>query len=151
MKEYNKTELINELINKNLKYKDTSNNYKYNKTLKLCSIIKNCKRETYKIPYINIGDICELITKEVLFNDLTTIKNNIQGCDYISKGVEFEIKSFVNSYPHNLTKENNIIVMVVKEKTASYYYIPKTLSKNLIGKKLKQVDIETYGKIIMEL
>ena len=80
-----------------------------------------------------------------------TVKDNTKGCDYISNGVEFEIKSFVNSYPHNLTKENNIIVMVVKEKTALYYYIPKALSKNLIGKKLNQIDIEKYGKLISHI
>ena len=151
MLQLNKYELINELLNKNSKYRNTSNNYKYNKTLKLCSVIEKCERETYTIPSVNIGDVCELIVKEILFSDLTTIKDNTQGCDYISNGVEFEIKSFVNSYPHNLTKENNIIVMVVKEKIASYYYIPKALSKYLIGKKLNQVDIEKYGKLIFHM
>lgn len=151
MMQLNKNELINELINKNLKYKNTSNNYKFNKTLKLCSVIEKCERETYIIPSVNIGDVCELIVKEILFSDLTTTKNNAQGCDYISNGIEYEIKSFVNSYPHNLTKENNIIVMVVKEKIASYYYIPKALSKYLIGKKLNQVDIEKYGKLIFHM
>lgn len=151
MLQLNKYELINELLNKNLKYKNTSNNYKYNKTLKLCSVIEKCERETYIIPSVNIGDVCELIVKELMFSDLTTTKDNTQGCDYISDGVEFEIKSFVNSYPHNLTKENNIVVMVVKEKIATFYYIPKALSKNLIGKKLNQVDIEKYGKLIFDM
>lgn len=151
MKQINKYDLINELLNKNSKYKNTSNNYKYNKTLKLCNIIEMCERETYIIPSVNIGDVCELIVKELVFSDLTTVKDNTKGCDYISNGVEFEIKSFVNSYPHNLTKENNIIVMVVKEKTALYYYIPKALSKNLIGKKLNQIDIEKYGKLISHI
>ena len=151
MLQLNKYELINELLNKNSKYRNTSNNYKYNKTLKLCSVIEKCERETYTIPSINIGDVCELIVKEILFSDLTTTKDNTQGCDYISNGVEFEIKSFVNSYPHNLTKENNVIVMVVKEKIASYYYIPKALSNNLIGKKLNQADIEKYGKLIFHM
>lgn len=151
MKQLNKYELINELLNKNLKYKNTSNNYKYAKTLKLCSIIKKCERETYIIPSVNIGDVCELIVKELMFNDLTTIKNNAQGCDYISDGVEFEIKSFVSSQPHELTKPNNIIIMVVKEKTALFYYIPKELSKNLIGEKIKQVHIDKYGKLLANI
>jgi hypothetical protein len=151
MKQYNKYELINELLNKNSKYRNTSNNYKYNKTLKLCSIIEKCERETYIIPSVNIGDVCELIVKELLFSDLTTTKDNTQGCDYISNGTEYEIKSFVNSYPHNLTKENNLIVMVVKEKMASFYYIPKVLSKNLVGKKINQTDIDKNGMILFHM
>jgi hypothetical protein len=151
MLQLNKYELINELLNKNLKYKNTSNNYKYNKTLKLCSVIEKCERETYTIPSVNIGDVCELIVKELMFSDLTTTKDNTKGCDYISNGTEYEIKSFVNSYPHNLTKENNLIVMVVKEKMASFYYIPKILSKNLIGKKINQADIDKNGMILFHM
>lgn len=151
MKQLNKKELINELLKKNLKYKNTSNNYRYAKTLKLCNLIEICERETYTIPSINIGDVCELITKELIFSDLTTTKNNLKGCDYISNGVEFEIKSFVNNHSHELTKPNNIIVMVVKEKTALFYYIPKELSHNLIGEKIKQEYIDKYGKLLANI
>jgi hypothetical protein len=73
MLQLNKYELINELLNKNLKYKNTSNNYKYNKTLKLCSVIEKCERETYTIPSVNIGDVCELIVKELILRKVVII------------------------------------------------------------------------------
>ena len=151
MLQLNKNELINELLNKNSKYRNTSNNYKYAKTLKLCNVIEKCNRKTYIIPSLNIGDICELITKEIIFNDLTSLKNNAKGCDYISNGIEYEIKSFVNSHSHELTKANNIIIMVVKEKMVGFYYIPKALSECLIGERLKQEYIEKYGKLILDM
>lgn len=111
----------------------------------LIDVLDHSTLETANMPIkANMGHIGEVLTKALITKEKNIETSTLKGIDLVYNGTTYEIKTLLNSRPHELTFPHDILVLT----SNGIYHIDIESAKKLVGQRLNRTLLKEYGQLV---